>query len=148
MRKLLVLIHRYLGIVFSLLFFTWFASGIAMIYTRGMPSLTPQTRLEHLPDLNPATIRLTPAQALTKAELGGTPDAAKLLNILNRPAYRFESGGGFVTVFADNGELLLDMTPDMATEAARSFMGLPEDRVHGVGVIERVDQWTILERRY
>jgi len=41
MRKLLILVHRYLGIVFSLLFFTWFVSGVAMIYTRGMPSLTP-----------------------------------------------------------------------------------------------------------
>jgi len=147
MRKLLILIHRYLGIVFSLLFFTWFISGIGMIYTRGMPGLTPESRLEHLPDLSAATVRLTPAQALTRAELGGAPDAAKLLSVLNRPAYRFESGGGFVTVFADNGELL-DVTPDLAAEAARLFTNLPEDRVHAAGLLESVDQWTILSRRY
>ena len=147
MRKLLILVHRYLGIVFSLLFFTWFVSGVAMIYTRGMPSLTPEARLEHLPVINPGSVRLTPAQALTKAELGGPPESAKLLTILNRPAYRFESGGSFVTVFADNGELL-DVTTDVAAEAARLFSELPEDRVQPAGVLNNVDQWTILARRY
>jgi len=147
MRKLLILVHRYLGILFSLLFFMWFVSGIAMIYARGMPSLTPEARLEHLPALNPANIRLTPAQALTKAELGSPPEAAKLLNIVNRPAYRFEIGGGFVTVFADNGELL-DVTAEVASEAAHQFTKLPEDRVHAAGVLDSVDQWTILARRH
>ena len=147
MRKLLILVHRYLGIVFSLLFFTWFFSGIAMIYTRGMPSLTPESRLEHLPVLGSGNIRLTPAQALTRAELGGAPDAAKLLNVVNRPAYRFESGGGFVTVFADNGELL-DVTPEVAEEAAHLFSGLNGDRVKAADVLNNVDQWTILARRH
>src|SRR5262245_29609165 len=31
-RKSLILIHRYLGIIFSLVFLIWFVSGIAMIY--------------------------------------------------------------------------------------------------------------------
>ena len=112
-----------------------------MIYTRGMPGLTPETRLNHLPVLNPAAIRLTPAQALAKAELGRSPDAATLLNVLNRPAYRFSSGG-FVTVFADNGELL-EMSADQAAESARMFMNLPEGRVHSAGILTSVDQWTI-----
>src|SRR5262249_22453453 len=104
-RKSLILIHRYLGIVFSLLFLVWFISGIAMIYARGMPELTSESRLEHLPVLSPASIRLNPGQALAKAQLGGPPDTAEILTILNRPAYRFESNG-VVIVFADNGELL------------------------------------------
>jgi hypothetical protein len=147
MRKLLILVHRYLGIVLSLLFFTWFISGIAMIYTRGMPSLTPESRLEHLPVLSSGNVRLTPALALTKAELGGAPDSAMLLNVVSRPAYRFESGGGFVTVFADNGELL-DVTPEVAFDAARQFIALPEDRVQAAGLLNNVDQWTILARRH
>jgi len=147
MRKLLILVHRYLGIVFSLLFFTWFVSGIAMIYVRGMPSLTPESRLEHLQVLNSGNVRLTPAQALTKAELGAPPDAAKLLTIVNRPAYRFEIGGSFVTVFADNGELL-DVTPDVAAETARLFTGLSDNRVQAAGTLDNVDQWTILARRH
>src|SRR6516162_6045134 len=67
-RKWLILTHRYLGIPLSFLFLMWFASGIAMIFARGMPSLTPDLRLQHLPALDPSAIRLSPAAALEKAQ--------------------------------------------------------------------------------
>ena len=145
-RRVLILIHRYLGIVFSLLFLMWFISGIAMIYARGMPALTPEARLGHLPALRPESVRLTPLQALAKTDFGGQADTAELLTILNRPAYRFQ-GNGLVTVFADNGELL-EMNADRAAEAARLFMNLPEDRVHAAGLLTTVDQWTITEAQF
>jgi len=44
-RKALILIHRYLGIVLCLIFLIWFVSGIAMIYARGMPEISSQSRL-------------------------------------------------------------------------------------------------------
>ena len=44
-RTWLILVHRYLGIALALLFLMWFVSGIAMIYARDMPRLTPETRL-------------------------------------------------------------------------------------------------------
>lgn len=142
----MILTHRYLGIVFSLLFLMWFLSGIAMIYARGMPTLTPEARLQHLRPLSAETIRVTPVQAFSHALLGGPPEAAELLTILNRPAYRFSSNG-FVTVFADTGEVL-EMDANRAAEAARLFMDVPEDRVHAAGVLTTVDQWTIGERRF
>ena len=46
MRRLLIVVHRYLGIPLSFLFVLWFVSGIAMIYVGGMPSLSPEERLE------------------------------------------------------------------------------------------------------
>ena len=141
LRKALILIHRYLGILLSLLFLVWFVSGIAMIYARGMPDVTPQTRIERLPDLDLSSIRLTPAQALRKTEVGAAPSSVELLTVLNRPAYRFDG----ITVFADTGELL-EMTPDRAVEAARLFVGLPESRVRAAGVLTAVDQWTIGKR--
>jgi len=116
-----------------------------MIYARGMPALTEEGRLSHLPVLNAATIRFTPAQALLKAQLGGPPESAEIVTVLNRPAYRFSSGG-IVTVFADDGELL-EMNSELAAEAARLFMNLPENRLHPAGVLTAVDQWTIGERR-
>jgi len=137
---LLILIHRYLGIVLSLLFLTWFISGIAMIYARGMPSLTAEYRLERLPAINASAIRLTPDDALSKAELG-PPGSAELLTILDRPAYRFDG----ITVFADNGELL-EVTPERAAEAAQLFTQLSEDQVRPAGVLMEVDQWTIGQR--
>ena len=111
-----------------------------MIYARGMPSLSPDARLEQLPVLNARAIRLSPAQALDKIGFG-IPGSAELLMVLNRPAYRFDR----VTVFADNGELL-DVTPEVAAEAARLFMRLPEGQIQPMEVLTDVDQWTIGNR--
>ena len=147
-RKALILIHRYLGIVLSVVFLIWFVSGIAMIYARGMPEISSQSRLERSPDLDLSRIRLTPAQAVRVAELGGPPSSAELLTVLHRPAYRFVSSS-LVTVFADTGEVL-EMNDERAAEAARLFVGLPESKVHAAGVLtgaSGVDQWTLGERR-
>jgi len=143
-RKSLILIHRYLGIILSLLFLVWFISGIAMVYTRGMPDLASQDRIEKLPALDSETIFLTPVQALAKAKLSAPPTVAQLLTILNRPAYRF-AGESVVTVFADTGELL-EMNADLAAEAAQLFADLPKDRVHAAGILTAPDQWTLQKR--
>ena len=62
-RRALILTHRYLGIPLSVLFVLWFVTGIAMIYVGGMPTLSAQTRLMHLPSLDLAAVRFTPAEA-------------------------------------------------------------------------------------
>ena len=59
-RKLLVLVHRYLGTALCLLFFMWFLTGIGMIYSRGMPRLTAQARLARLPVLDMERIQFRP----------------------------------------------------------------------------------------
>src|SRR5262245_15576216 len=69
LRKSLILAHRYLGIVLSLMFVMWFVTGIGMIYSRGMPRLTPQVRLSRLSPLDLAQVRLSPSQAAERAEL-------------------------------------------------------------------------------
>ena len=63
LRKWLILTHRYAGIVLSLFVVLWFATGITMMYAGGMPRLTPEMRLEKLPSLDLARVRLTPAEA-------------------------------------------------------------------------------------
>src|SRR5438067_6677000 len=92
-RKWLILSHRYLGIVLSLLFVMWFVSGIAMIFARGMPELTRDMRMERLTELNIGAVKLTPSEAVAKAELDRAPSRATLLMIMNRPAYRFTTSG-------------------------------------------------------
>ena len=67
-RKWVIRSHRYLGIVLSLFFVMWFVSGIAMIFARGMPGLTPDSRLEHLHELNLGVVKLTPAEWKTVQE--------------------------------------------------------------------------------
>ena len=99
LRRLIVLSHRYLGIVLSLLVIMWFATGITMMYVGGMPQMTPALRLERMPDLDLSRVTLSPAQA---EEIAGGGTRAQLLTILDRPAYRISGA----TVFADTGEYM------------------------------------------
>ena len=112
-RKSVILAHRYLGIAISLLFVVWFASGITMMYAGGMPRLTPDDRLEHLPPVDLASIHLTPAQAADKA---GTEGGATLLTVMDRPAYRI----GGTTVFA-RGFGVRELGRNAAVEADTVF---------------------------
>src|SRR5438067_11821121 len=127
-----ILLHRYLGIALCLLFVMWFVSGIAMIFARGMPSLTPDLRLERLPAIDIAAVKLTPSEAAAKAQLDRAPARAELLMIMGRPAYRFMSGGSG-TVFADKGEVLENVGEPEAMGIARGFMKIPGTNLHYAG---------------
>jgi hypothetical protein len=142
-RKSMILIHRYLGIVLSLLFVVWFVSGIGMIYSRAMPRLTPELRLERMPVLNLSQVKMTPAQASERAGLERVPGRAVLLTVLERPAYRF----GQTTVFADTGETMDEVDNAKAITIASRFMKLPEEKIHYAGLVTEADQWTIGLRR-
>src|SRR4029453_2142875 len=125
-RRSLILLHRYLGIVLGRLFVVWFATGITMMYAGGMPRLTPQMRLERMRGLDLEAIRLSPAEALDRADLGTPPGRVTLLTVLGRPAYRFASAAGPTTVFADRGDLLEEIDRDNATRIASRFINPPE----------------------
>jgi hypothetical protein len=144
-RKWLILTHRYGGIAICLLFMIWFVSGVAMIFARGMPSLTPDVRFVRLPPINAAAVQLSPPEAAEKAQLDRPPSRATLLTVMGRPAYRFSTRGS-VTVFADTGELLEVVGEREAMKIASDFTKLPEDRLHYAGEIDEPDQWTLEDR--
>jgi hypothetical protein len=145
LRKWLILTHRYAGIVLSLFVVLWFATGITMMYAGGMPRLTPEMRLEKLPNLDLARVRLTPAEA-AEAGLIGEPGRAVLLSIMGRPAYRFGAAEP-TTVFADTGDVLERATLAQARTIASRFAGVTEDQVDHVATLNRVDQWTLVQSR-
>ena len=146
LRKWLILTHRYAGIVLSLFVVLWFATGITMMYAGGMPRLTPEMRLEKLPNLDLARVRLTPTEAAEAGLLGDEPGRAVLLSIMGRPAYRF-GGAEPTTVFADTGEVLEEATLAQARTIASRFAGVTEDQVDHVATLNRVDQWTLVQSR-
>ena len=90
-RKWVILSHRYLGIVLSLFFVMWFVSGIAMIFARGMPSLTPDERLKRLPEINFEAVKLSALEAAIKAELARPPFQAVLVMVMCRTCSRGSS---------------------------------------------------------
>ena len=115
---LLTVVHRYLGLVFCLIFAVWFASGIVMVYAR-MPEYGAAERLARLAPLDAAAIKLTPAQALDQAALGDAPSRIRISTLRSRPVYRFFVQGEWVTQYADDGSVLERLTPDAAVDVVR-----------------------------
>ncbi len=144
-RKWMILIHRYLGIPLGLVFIAWFLSGIAMMYARDMPGLTPQARLDHMPPLDMERVWITPSQAAEGASLGINPGRVTLLTVMGRPAYRF-AGRETATIFAETGERLVELGEAGVVNIAASFMNLPREEMFHAGVLTEPDQWTIAER--
>ena len=140
LRRALILTHRYLGIPLSVLFVLWFVTGIAMIYVGGMPTLSAQTRLEHLPALDLAAVRYTPAEAAERRPAASA--ASSLTTVLDRPAYRFASPYGTATVFADTGEPLDEIDVEARAASPRSSSGGSGD-VELERTVETADQWTL-----
>ena len=146
LKKTLIVIHRYAGIPLSVMIIVWFVSGIVMMYAGGMPELSANARLDKLPPLDLDAVELTPAEAAER--LGGRGiTSPTLTTVLERPAYRFARGfGGAVTIFADTGERMPELTIDAARGVAARFAEVPEDRVRFVETVENVDQWTLTQR--
>ncbi|MBI3050067.1 MAG: PepSY domain-containing protein [Acidobacteria bacterium] len=141
----LIVVHRYLGVAFCLIFLIWFASGIVMVFKR-MPEFSQEERLARLPPLDAEGIRLTPAQALEAAGLQSPPERVLLTTYRDRPVYRLALEFGSITVFADDGSYLELVTPEDAVAIAGVLF--PEHRatVRHLDSIGEPDQWTITNR--
>jgi hypothetical protein len=145
MKRLLAIltpIHRYLGLAFCLIFVAWFASGLVMIY-HGMPEYDPAERAARLTPLDPSSIRLTPGEALSHADLGLSPARVRLTTLRTRPVYRFLVEGEWVSVFADDGSMLEHVSADDAVRTVRAAFPDRQATIHLLGTLERPDQWTL-----
>ena len=144
LRRWLIWTHRYVGIPLSPLFVLWFLSGVVMMYTGGMPELTPTARIEHRAALDLSRVHLTPAAAAERGRVTQPPARAKLLAVMGRPAYRFDG----VTVFADTGERLSPLGPDEARQVASRFTGAPASAITHDRLVEEPDQWMLIAQQF
>ena len=144
LRRALILIHRWLGIVGSIFFVGWFASGIAMMYAR-MPRLTPEERLMRVAPIELANATIGPADAART--LPAPPQRVRIGMLDGRPVYRFLVGARWITVFGDTGEHLSSLTESRALDVARAFVDAAGDagsvRVRYDQIIREPDQWTL-----
>jgi hypothetical protein len=143
-KRLIILLHRYVGIPMSVVFVVWLISGIVMIYTGGMPALDADDRLRGQGPIDFDAIALSPAEAVASAGIDGAVTELGLGSLLGRPAFRIGLGfGRTATVFADTGEIFQGADADEArTESAR-FVGQPADVLELAGTLTQRDQWTI-----
>jgi hypothetical protein len=88
--KALVILHRWLGVGFCLLFAMWFATGIVMHFVP-FPALTESERVAGLMPVDPGLVRYGPDQAVAAS---GIKDASRvrLVQRSDGPVY-IVSGG-------------------------------------------------------
>ena len=133
--------HRWLGVVFCLLFFTWFLSGIGMMYW-DYPAVTAGGRLARSPTLDASRIVVAPDAAY--ASLGESqPVTSVHLNTFDgRPVYRFRTGRREALVYADTGERQRDASPEMMRRTAAAWTGREANDAVATS-IDEPDQWTL-----
>ena len=139
--RVLTLVHRWLGILFCLLFAMWFASGIVMHFVP-FPALTETERIYGL-----AVVERSPGLRNPAEAAGAIRDATRvrLLQRVDRPVYLVSGGSGIKALGADN---LSDATVRsenlalaIATDhAQRRKLDVTQAALAGLTAI---DQWTV-----
>jgi hypothetical protein len=148
MRRSIIFLHRYIGIPMSLVFVVWFLSGIVMMYTGDMPTLSESARLRGQGPVELDAIALSPAAASERAGMAGEVTVAVLQSLYGRPAYRLTGVFGQPsTVFADTGEIAGPASLEQGRAEVARFINTPLDRVRHAGTVSQVDQWTLAQAR-
>jgi hypothetical protein len=141
-KTLLILSHRYIGIPLSFMFVLWFVSAFFMIYTGGMPRITPAMQADGAEPIDFSSVTLTPEQAMEAA--GFAPPNASLRTILQRPVYEFrEPGYGSTFIYADTGAAMARLDEQQSAQLAASFLEIPVEQLTFAGSLSEVDQWTL-----
>src|SRR5580700_7480924 len=90
MIRSLILLHRWLGVAFCLLFAMWFASGIVMHFVP-FPALTEADRLAGLTRVDTTAVARGPAEAVAASGIVGAT-RVRLLQRSDGPVYLVPSG--------------------------------------------------------
>jgi hypothetical protein len=141
--RVLIFVHRWLGVALCVLFLLWFPSGIVMMYWE-YPSVTPGDRIERAAPLRNDAIKVPLAEAVTKSG-ASQPQQIRLATFDGRPVYRFRSGRDEAIVYADTGELQEQFTRAMADRIAAAWTSRSVSRPE-VDTLNDVDQWTLQQR--
>lgn len=136
--------HKILGLITGPLIFVWFISGMVMMYVAHPKAhQSSQNRLPRMAPLAADAISLNFQEAWLKTGMSETPAEARLNMLIHRPAYFFRSHqGSWKVVYADNGEVLNTVTPEMARQSASSYMEMEMDQAD-ISSLDHPDQWTV-----
>lgn len=143
LKRWVVLVHLYLGVVLAALFVMWFATGIVLMYAP-FPGFGADRDYAALPALD-----CTRCTATLEAVLAGIPERKPLTPVRmgmdeDRPVVRYASATGQLHVIG--AEDLRPLPPlDVAGAARRAAarLRLPATTPWSAEVIARPDQWTV-----
>lgn len=141
--KAFVLLHRWLGIGFCLLFAMWFASGIVMHFVP-FPSLDEDARVAGLLPINLSQVLRGPDEAAA-ASSKEQVRRVRLLQRVDGPVYITSGGSGFVAVHATDLSDASVKSEQLALDIARAHArrrGIEAAHATLDGVAD-YDQWSV-----
>ena len=142
-KRLVVLVHLYLGVAMCALFVMWFATGIVLMYAP-FPGFRQATQFARMPVLDCTRCALTLADALGAMPARDTASAVRLGMLLERPAWRYLGlDRRWHVLFADDRSALDAITPAHARRIAARWARLDEADVRESVLITEPDQWTV-----
>ena len=141
LKRILILVHRWMGVTFCLLFMLWFLSGIVMMYWT-YPEVTTEDRLLRAQVLDASRIRISPQEAFAMLQSREAPSEMRLRMFDGRPAYGFDFEDEKFIVYADDGRMQTEFPPEMALRIASAWSGQPSATAK-VEEITEEDQWTV-----
>jgi hypothetical protein len=136
-RKLLIIVHRWMGITGGVLFVVWFISGIVFMYWT-MPTYGNRERLSGLRPIDLSSARVEPMDAAANARI--KPTRLRIgMSYDGRPMYRFQ---GNVNVFADTGERVPGRNAEEAIALVRQLEPANRATVRYEELKDDIDLWT------
>ena len=126
-KRLVIFVHRWLGVALCLLVVVWFSSGIGMMYWE-YPDIGPEDLLERSPPLDASTIALSPENAYARLGESVSPGQVRLGTFDGRPVYRFGVFGQQHLVYADTGERHVSVSDEMMQRIVSRWSGRPAER--------------------
>ncbi|MGB3291335.1 MAG: PepSY domain-containing protein [Burkholderiaceae bacterium] len=138
-KRIMYLVHRWLGVAACLLMALWFVSGVVMLFV-GYPKLTPLERLHNLPALRAGACCVPVEQALQWADRPEAVQEILLTSIAGKPHYRLRQGDGrYRVVDAVTGMPAPAVDERRALLAAQAYF--PDGRPSYLGRVDE-DRWT------
>ncbi len=141
-RKAAILIHRWMGVGFCVLFLMWFLSGMVLMYS-DYPSVDAAQRLKTAEPLAAAAVRLSPGEAFARTGKANAPTRVTLTQLNGRPVYRFAEGRQQTVVYADDGQLLSRLDQPSGRAVAARYTGQDPSQAQFLGARTEEDQWTL-----
>jgi PepSY-associated transmembrane protein len=146
MMRVLILIHRWLGIAFCLLFAMWFSTGMVM-HVVAFPALTEAERVAGLAPLDLHEVAHGPADAVQASGIAGAT-RARLMQRSDGPVYLVSGAGRLQAVRA--GDLA---SAAVHSDALALTIAIDHARRRGIDAaratlvaLDSYDQWTVPNR--
>jgi hypothetical protein len=140
-RKNLILWHRWLGVVFSILFLMWFASGLVLMYWP-YPGVGADQRVAKSDPIDAGAVRISVSDAMREAGVAHA-DRVRLTMLDGRPVYRFHEGRLQKLAYADRDEKFKGIDKEAGLRLASAWTGMPASSAVFDGALTEEDQWTL-----